>query len=118
VIPTAAPDRAVLTGQLLSTTTNAPISSRAVRLAPVYRAAPGSADGAYVLDEARSPAATTNAEGVFVFTDLEAAEYVLMITIAEGQHELVTEPSGKPKVWQADSGKVTNLGEVRVDWAP
>jgi hypothetical protein len=108
----------VLTGQLFSSSTNAPIGGRAVRLAPVYRETPESADGAYILDEARSPAATTNADGVFVFTDLEATEYVLMITIAEGQHELVTEPSGKPKVWQADSGKVTNVGEVRVSFTP
>ena len=120
VIPTATPGRSVVTGRVFSLSRNQPLSFTIVRLAQVFRRTSDGQvlenDGAYLLDGARSPAAATNEQGLFVFVDVDPLEYVLVIGEAEGVNALVTEQSGRAKVWEAIAGDVLDVGEVRVNY--
>jgi hypothetical protein len=116
--PTTAPDRTTVVGQIISTRTNQPITNTSVRLAQVYRQPGSDAEGAFVLDEARSPGSRTDGSGRFVIANIGVEEYVLMISTDMGQHMIVTEGPGidKAKIWKTEAGKVIDLGEVRVDF--
>lgn len=117
-VPTTAPDRTTVVGQIISTRTNQPIPNTAVRLAQVYRQPGSEAEGAFVLDEARSPGSRTDGSGHFVIANIEVSEYVLMISTDMGQHLVVTEGAGvdKARIWVTEAGKVLDLGAVRVDF--
>jgi hypothetical protein len=116
-VPTPEAGRTTVIGQIISTRTNAPITGTAVRLAQVYRQPGSDQEGAFVLDEARSPGGRTDDSGRFVIPNIGAEEYVLMISTDMGQHVIVTEGSNdKAKVWKTEAGKVLNLGAVRVDF--
>jgi hypothetical protein len=114
-----APDagKTTVIGQIISTRNNQPITGTAVRLAQVYRQPGSEKEGAFVLDEARSPGGRTDEAGRFVIPNIAAEEYVLMISTDMGQHVIVTEGANdKAKVWQTEAGQILNLGAVRVDF--
>jgi hypothetical protein len=110
------PGKATIIGQVFSTTRNAPYADIAVRLAEVVRVDnPDATDDLYVLDQAFSPGAITDANGVFVIENTEAGEFVIVVGDVEFAYEVITNESGTPKVWDIQPDEITNAGIFEVD---
>lgn len=109
------PGRASLAGQVVSTTTNTPLSKAPVRLAKVYREG---SEAIFVLDAAFSPGGVTNEEGYFIIEDVEPGEYVLVVGNPEGLYEIISDSSGQAKVWQLIPDQLTNVGVLHVKIFP
>jgi hypothetical protein len=115
--PPAAPeaDKATVVGRVLSSVDGKPIPQIAVRLAEVYRQ-PGK-DPFYILNLATSPGDRTDDEGVFLFENIPAGEYVILVGEAYGMRRaVIDEATGKPRLWKMEAGKVLDTGTVSVDW--
>ncbi len=106
-----AADVASVHGRVLDATTSGPIPSTAVRLAEVYRSG---GDGAFVLDDASSPATLTDQQGYFVIEDVEPKEYVVVVGDVHIAYEIVAEPSGEARVWELRPGEVTDIGVLEI----
>ncbi len=116
-----AKDKATVTGILLSSKNNTPLTDTVVRLAEVYYSdnvqAEEKTGGVYALDNAFSPSAITDSEGHFTFTDIEARDYVLMVGDIFGNWALaLNETKEKPEVWSAVERSITDIGEIYVDF--
>lgn len=112
--PTPASGKANVTGRIISINTGEPYSDATVRLAEVYRNELG--EGAYALDAALSPQTNTDDQGYFIFTDVDAREYVLLIGDPMTRYLIITDDSGKTQVFDCPADKVTDLGEFRIDY--
>ncbi len=101
-------------GQVVSADTGEPLGNTVVRLAEVYYEGE---DGAYVLDTAFSPGDITNNDGYFIFSSVDARDYVIVIGDVEdyGEYEIIAEPSGEAKVWEAESNQILNVGKLEVN---
>ncbi|MFO7170827.1 MAG: hypothetical protein DIU80_022600 [Chloroflexota bacterium] len=110
--PTPPPGKATVVGRVLDSRTGEAMPNTPVRLAEVYRSGE---DGAYVLDGASSPGALTNGTGEFVFSNIEAREYVLVVGDLLGDYVVIAEASGLARVWNAESGKVLDVGTLSID---
>lgn len=122
-LPTVPPPDAAaasVTGVVIRDATGEPVKEVPVRLAEVYREDPNAGavsedGGAFVLDDAHSPYAETDANGQFTFANVPPHEYVLVIgNVGINRYVIIQEPTGKPKVWSATAGNVLNVGELRV----
>lgn len=110
------PGKATIIGQVFSTTRNAPYADISVRLAEVVRVDnPDAGDDLYVLDQAFSPGAITDANGVFVIENTDAGEFVIVVGDVEFDYEVITNESGTPKVWDIRPDEITNTGIFEVD---
>ena len=106
VVEVVAPqaEQATITGVVISQRTNEPIVEVPVQLAGVYYEGDR---GAYVLDTAQSPTATTDGQGRFVFVDIEPRDYVIVIGNVEiNDYVIIPEESGRAKIWTAVSGEI------------
>lgn len=113
-VPTPPEGRAVLIGHIISESTNEPITGIPVRLAEIYRNEEGA--GAFVLDGAQSPGAITDENGRFIFDDLEAREYVLVVgNVENNQYEIWQEDTGQAIELNIPADEVTDLGDVRTE---
>lgn len=103
-----------VTGVIISDITNEPIEGIIVRLAEVFRQGDQSA---YVLDQAFSPGATTQADGSFRIDNAPAGEYVLVVGNPEifNGHEILQDSSGTSIKYTVESGEWLDLGEIRVN---
>lgn len=103
-----------VTGVIISDITNEPIEGIIVRLAEVFRQGDQSA---YVLDQAFSPGATTQADGSFQIDNAPAGEYVLVVGNPEifNGHEILQDSSGTSIKYTVESGEWLDLGEIRVN---
>ena len=103
------PDRSTLTGLVISERSNNPIAEVPVQLAEVYYE--GDA-GAFVLDTAQSPTTYTDGEGRFVFVDIPAQDYVIVIGNAEiGDYMIVAENNNQAKIWSTVAGEILDTGD-------
>lgn len=107
---TPEPGRTTVIGKVISLS-GQPVPQVPVWLAEVVRQGE---EGVYVLDSRSSPGAYTNEEGVFVIPNVNPGEYVIVIGDPEGLYEIITEPSGKAKVWNIPPDLVFDIGELRV----
>lgn len=115
--PTPETDKAVFAGRVVDMS-GTPISNLQLRLAEVYRSEDESSDGAYILDTAFSPGAISDENGYFVFSNIEPMEYVLVLGNPEKVYEIITDESGKAKVWETEANQVLDIGELRTDFDP
>jgi hypothetical protein len=107
-----APGKAGLTGRVVATEGDKPIASTVVRLAQVHR---GTGDeGAFVLDGANSPGTMTTSAGYFVFQNVDAFEYVLVVGDAMGVYAIVADKNGKARVWALTPDAYFDAGTIRV----
>lgn len=111
-VPAPGAGKAAVVGRVLDSKTGAAMTNTPVRLAEVYRS--GEA-GAYVLDGSKSPGAVTNASGDFVFPSIPAREYVLVVGDLMSDNVVIADASGQAKVWNAESGKVLDVGTISID---
>lgn len=106
--------KSALVGQVFSIYTKMPLPNTIVRLAKVFWNEDHS-DGTYILEGATSPGYITDEFGVFLFEDLEPADYVVVIGDIVGYHVIIKEPDGKAKVYTLKPGEVLNLGVIDVE---
>lgn len=101
-------------GVIISNITNEPIEGIIVRLAEVVRQGDQSA---YVLDQAFSPGATTQATGGFQIDDAPAGEYVMVVGNPEifNGHEILQDNSGTSIKYIVEAGEWLDVGEIRVN---
>jgi len=91
--------------------TSRPASGMVVRLAEVYRSG---TEGAFLLDDAVSPATITDEQGYFWFTDVEPREYVVVVGDVHVSYEIIAEASGSARVWELTADTITDIGVVEV----
>ena len=92
-----------------------PMANTIVRLADVARGAEGHG-GAYILDTAHSPGTWTDKNGYFLFENIKAGEYVIVVGDVEdtGVYEIINETNGQAKIWNLPANDVTNVGSLTV----
>ena len=114
---TPATGRGMVVGRVFNLAGTVAISSTPVYLARVYRDSSGQG-GMFALDATNAPKGLTQADGSFVITDVEPAEYVIAVGDASSikTPSILTEPSGNAKAFAVDASVITNLGDVRVDY--
>lgn len=116
-VPTAtaisAPEagKATVTGNVKSSVTDKPLGGTAVWLADVYWQ---DGEGAYVLDAVNSPGVYTDETGVFVFANVAAKEYVVIVGDPEGKSEVIAESNGDAKIWKIPADQIFETGELVV----
>jgi hypothetical protein len=118
--PPAQPERgmATLAGRVLAKNGGGAIANEIIRLAEVYRESEGSEEGAYVLDLAFSPGTRSDEMGYFVFDNIPANEYVIVVGDVNGDYAIIREEDGRARVWNAEVDNVLNVGVVKVDLEP
>ncbi len=96
-----------------------PMASILVSLAEVVRGVEGRG-GAFILDSLHSPHAYTDGQGYFVFSNIKAAEYVLVVGDVEltGIYEIIPQPNGKARIFNLPADVVTDLGEITTTIQP
>ncbi|MGB9872776.1 MAG: hypothetical protein ACPLYD_14115 [Anaerolineae bacterium] len=102
-----------LIGQLVSASERAPLSNTVVRLARVFWNEERT-DGVYVLEGARSPSCMTDDNGFFVFSDIDPADYVMIVGDVYGDYVVISNPDGTPKIFTVQEGTTTDVGQVQV----
>jgi hypothetical protein len=109
-IPSPLTGKAVVTGKVISTISNQPLKT-SVWLAEVH----GEGDnGVYVLNATSSPGIYADETGIFIFTNIEPLKYVIVVGEPEGQNEVITDGSGKPRVWNITANQIFDVGELKV----
>ena len=114
-IPSPESEKATVTGKVFSTTLNQPYPKVPVFLAEVYR---NGEDGAYVLNITFSPSIFADEQGVFVITNIDPREYVIIIGNPEDRYEIVPDDSGRVRVWKTEPGKILDVGQLNVSLSP
>lgn len=110
--------KATVTGNVISSTTNEPLSDFIIRLAEVVRPPEEQGGDIFILDQAFSPGTKTDSSGVFIFENIDPKEYVIVVGDIERTYEVVSGEDGLPMVWDAVSDEVTDFGEIRVALVP
>jgi|YNPBryunderm2012_1023409.scaffolds.fasta_scaffold08739_2 hypothetical protein len=107
--------RGMVVGRVFDLSGTTPVSLTPVYLGRVYRS---ESSGLFALDIANAPQSVTQADGSFVITNVEPAEYVLAVGSASSikTPSVLAEPNGNVKVFIVTHDAVTNLGDVRVDY--
>lgn len=108
--PTPETGRATVTGRVISSS-GQPVLRVPVWLAEVVRQGE---EGVYVLDSRSSPGAYTDDKGIFAIPNINPGEYVIVIGDPEGLYEIITEPSGRARVWNIPPDQIVNIGELKV----
>lgn len=112
-VPAPGADSSVVTGQILGTTTKAPIKQTPVYLAQIYWDTDHK-NAAFALDLARSPVTRTDDNGFFTITDIKPAEYALIIGDFYGRNEAVRESNGNARIYKPEAGKTIDVGTLEV----
>ena len=64
---------------------------------------------------ARSPSVVTQADGTFIFRDVDPADYVMAVGELMGDHVMISESNGKARIFAAEKGKTLDVGTLKVD---
>jgi hypothetical protein len=110
---TPEPGKSIMFGKLLSHD-NTPYDGMTVRLAKVYRGENDS--GAFVLDEANSPSAITDPNGVYHFLDIDPGEYVLFLGALDDRYKVISDPDDDPVIYSVSADEVLNIETIIVDF--
>jgi hypothetical protein len=102
---------ASVTGRVLSSKTGKPLADYAVRLAEVFYD-----EGVpfYLLDAAFSPGTVADADGYFVFTDVEPKEYILGVGDYSTQWKTFEE-NGESKIYKLVPDQILDVGVIKID---
>ena len=102
-----------LMGRLISASNGAPLGNTVIRLARVFWNQDHT-EGVYVLEGARSPSYITDGEGFFAFTNVEPADYVIVVGDIYGNYVVISNPDGTAKIFSVEEGKIIDIGQIRV----
>lgn len=103
--------KATILGQVLSMSTRAPLANVPVRLAEVVRQGD---QAAMVLDSAFSPGDITDDHGRFVIENVSPGEYVIIIGDITSEYEVISDPSGRARVWELAPDHVLDAAILQV----
>jgi hypothetical protein len=70
---------------------------------------------AFVLDAANSPGVYSDNRGYFAITNVDPKKYVVTVGDPQSVYYNFPDNSGRPKVFDIPSDKVTDLGELKVN---
>ena len=117
VTPPAKPEEgmATVTGRIISESSGLPLSDTIVRLAEVVRQED---EGAYVLDVAFSPGTDSDGEGFFIFENVDALEYVIVVGDVYEEYKVIADEDGKARTWITIKDEILNVGELIIDLSP
>ena len=128
VSPLAAPafdapsaGKAAIAGRLIDIKTGLMMADQNLSL-PAVLCAPGVAEADkreqcfYMIDEAFDPSTLTDGEGRFIFQDIPAGEYVLMVGNLMTEYTVLTDELNQPLIWKADANNVLDVGDIVVDF--
>lgn len=99
--------KATVVGQILDVETGEPLVDAVVRLAEVNREVEG---GIFVLNFAFSPGARTDANGIYIMTNIEPGEYVISVGDGDNfnEYDVIEDPNtGNARVWNAPPDQVS-----------
>jgi len=119
-VTTPSAGKGSLAGRLIRFNTSQPMVNQNLSL-PAVLCAPGVAEKdkreqcIYVIDEAFDPSVLSDGEGRFVFQDIAAGEYVLMIGSRMTKYVVLTDEFNQPLIWKVEAGKALELGDLVVD---
>lgn len=119
----AAPEagKATLKGRLIDLATGAPLRNQNVSL-PAVLCAPGVAEEDkreqcfYMVDEAFDPSALTDDDGNFVFQNIQAGEYVMLVGSLMTENVILKDELNQPIIWEAITDTVVALGDIVVEF--
>ena len=110
-IPVQDPSLGMVKGQVFSIAQDKGMVDTIVRLAEVYR---DGGRGAYVLDEAFSPIATTDGEGNFTFYNVAPGEFVVIVGDIYNDYEIINDEENLPVTYNVEAGKTLEMGVLEV----
>jgi hypothetical protein len=113
---TPMPSKAAIVGQVVSISTAEPqpLPQTIVRLARVFWNEQKT-EGAFVIEAGSSPSTVTNDDGTFFFSNVEPADYVIVVGELQGDHVIIAETDGKAKIFTAEQGKTLDVGKLQVE---
>jgi hypothetical protein len=120
VVATPSAGKAAIAGRLIRFITGQPMVNQNLSL-PAILCPPDVTDKdkreqcIYVIDEAFDPSVLSDDEGRFVFRDIVAGEYVLLVGNRITQYTILTNEFNQPIIWKAEADKVLELGDLVVD---
>ena len=111
--------RSRVKGRLLSEDSGQPLVKDVVRLGEIYCPEDvvvknKSEECFWALDNAFSPSTFTDEDGFYVFEDVEARDFVIIIGDLIGKHAFVNDENGKPVIITAPIGETVDVGEYAV----
>lgn len=112
------PGKAGVVGKVMTTNGGnvRPLKETVVRLARVFWNEEKT-DGAFVLEGARSPSTISTADGVFVFNNVDPADYVIIVGEVIGDHVIISEPDGKARIYTATAGQTLEVPTLEINLA-
>jgi len=120
VVATPSAGKSAIAGRLIRFSTGQPMANQNLSL-PAILCPPGVADKdkreqcVYVIDEAFDPSVLSDGDGRFVFQNIAAGEYVLLVGNRTTKSTLLTNDFNQPIIWKAEADKVLELGDLVVD---
>lgn len=120
LLMTPAADMAAITGRLIDVKTSRPMGNVPVSL-PSVICPPGVADQdkheqcVSAIDEAFDPSVMTNANGEFVFRDIQAGDYVMLVGNPGTTYIILSDEANRALIWSAKPNQVLNLGDLVVE---
>ena len=113
--PTLAAGTASVVGQVTSVQSGKPLANRPVWLAPITYQGD---EGVYALDTAFSPGSKTDQDGKFRIVNVEPKDYVLVVGDPNSDYQIISEPSGKARVWKLQADQTLDVGVLNVTLKP
>jgi hypothetical protein len=112
-IPTAEPNNSTVTGTVVGTSTNQPITRTPVYLAQIVWDTDHK-EAAFVLNISNSPAAQTDENGFFVFSKVQPAEYAIIVGDYYGRNDVLRESNGNARIFQPQAGQIFEIGKIEM----
>ncbi len=112
-LPVPKTGTATATGVLYDKVSGLPVINRTVLLAPVQE------NSAYFIDTASSPTVQTDAFGRFIFSNIEARPYAIVIGDPFGKYTIAPDLkiANQVRVWSIEVNKINDIGDLIVDWS-
>lgn len=113
-VPTSEPGKVTVTGRVISTFNDKPLSDYPVWVAEVLGEGE---EQFFVLDTGKSLGAYTNAEGFFAILNVPYGSYVIVVGDPYSQpYEIISETQGseRAKVWVVRENSILDVGEIKV----
>jgi len=110
-LPQPETGKASLIGQL--TRDGKPYSNATVRLAEVFRGADNEA--AFALNEAASPSTISDDKGYYVFSNVKAAEYVIVVGSLNTNYQIDSDSNSVAIVRKLEADKILRIETIDVD---